>query len=155
MHRDNPPQMTNADTASMIPGAPPQPTAPGQPGRAKRRRRRRHRHRKHGAQPDALAAQKAAGSPVSDPTPVSSPSAPTATGGSAQTPKKMRVPAASPAAPPPRAPLPEGNGNGNGRHEETPVPHPLQPILESGEEVVIFRARTAGPSRFVLRECFE
>ena len=24
-----------------------------------------------------------------------------------------------------------------------------------GDEVIVFRARTAGPSRFVLRECFE
>ena len=108
-----------------VPPAPSPPTST-EPVVARKRRRRRHRHRR-GAKPVP------AGAVPNQATPL--------------------VPSEAP-------PLTVSTATTNGHVPEDAAPRLLQIDPEEirervGEEVVLFRRRTAGPSRFVLRECFE
>ena len=97
-----------------------------EPIQARKRRRRRHRHRKGRH-----------GSAATTPNQVVTHPAPSAT-----------------------TPPPASNPTVNGHLPDDDAPRLLEIDPEEirqrvGEEVVLFRRRTAGPSRFVLRECFE
>jgi hypothetical protein len=73
-------------------------------------------------------------------------------------PRPPAPPEAFASSAPPPAPAPSANASpsGNGGASDAPAAVDAAAIRQRvGDEVVVFRRRTAGPSRFVLRECFE